>query len=779
VYVDPACLYGPAPAFMPPLAAPAAAEASSQDSSKRYEEIFVAVSVNGRAITQFADVLRTKKGQYLVTAEVLHDARLVPPPAPTATVNGQPYYAVESLPGTHFRFDEDQQVLLVQSIPENFEPTTIDYNIHHRYLPPNPPSYGLFLNHDMSLVRTSSEQLSSGLFQTVLFNPLGVLTSNMASTNLLSTQQLQRLDTNFTREMPGSRRILTIGDTLSAGNSWAESVHYAGVQFASDFAIQPSFIPFMLPSMRGQAAEPSTVNIYMNNVLSMHETVDTGPFTLQNIPVMTQEGDMQMVVTDTTGHQQVVTRSYIASNQLLRRGVSSYTYESGIMRWGEGTTADNYHSLFAEGTQRYGLRDNLTLDFRGEALASGQTVSAGMEWGRLRLGLLSGNVAVSRSAAGVGKLAYLLMQHQTHIWTMAGTAQMATPSFRQLGLVPGELAPRLQAQGQLGRNLGRSANLALGYLLRECQGIVMCTSQTQHLSAATASAQKRLWRWGSLAASATYSPAVQKGASFVLTLSIPMDHRRSLVSTAELSGASQSNLVEFQQSLPNGDGYGYRARFNTADTDVAGEAQASNHYGTYSLASERSGLGTEWSAEERSSLVLIGNQVRPTRWINDSFALVDVPGQSGIRVYANNQYITKTDKQGVAIVPLVPFDSNVVRLDDKDVPVQLTMDLGEHTVVPYSRTGMLVRFHAEETNGATLILHAADDTPLPLGSMVIVPGATEESMVAYDGEVFIMNLPTPVQLHVRGEKFECDVSVPKAPAGVSLPRIGPLLCKTK
>jgi outer membrane usher protein len=251
------------------------------------------------------------------------------------------------------------------------------------------------------------------------------------------------------------------------------------------------------------------------------------------------------------------------------------------------------------------------------------------------------------------------------------------------------------------------------------------------------------------------------------------------MTTAELSGASQSNLVEFQQSLPNGDGYGYRARYNTAGTDVAGEVDDSNRYGTYSLASERSGAATEWSAEERGSLVLIGKQVMPTRWVDNSVALVDVPGQPGIRVYANNQYITKTDGQGMAIVPLVPFDHNVVRLDDKDVPVQLTMDFGERVVVPYSRTGMLVRFKAEETNGVTLILHAADDSPLPLGSQVIVPGSTEENEVAYDGEVFIMNLATPVQLHVRGEKFECDVSVPKAPEGVALPRIGPLVCKPK
>jgi outer membrane usher protein len=775
VYIDPECLYqAPAPVLVPPLAAPAAAP----ESNRLYEHIVVAVSVNGKSVSPFADVLRTADGRFLVTPEVLHDARLVPPSASAVTQDGQQFFPLESMPGTRYRFDEDQQTLLVRAAASNFEATLIDGN-SRSYASPTPPSLGLFLNHDISLVRTSTAQQTSGEFEVGLFNSLGVFTNQMVSTSLLSGGRMQRLDTRFTREMPGHRKILTIGDTLSASDTWAQSVHYAGVQFASDFALQPSYLPFALPAMRGQATDPSTVDIYMNNVLSMRQTVDAGPFTVQNIPTITPQGNMQMVVTDMTGHQQVITRSYISASDLLRQGVSSYTYEGGIMRWGEGTLLDSYRALFAEGTQRYGLRDNLTLDFRGEALASSQTFGAGAELGMKRVGVLAGNVAVSHSAAGVGTLAYALIQHQTRTWGVSGSAAIATPTFRQLGLMPGQMAQRLQAQAQVSHSFGRKANVGIGYLLRECQGAIDCTSQYRHLSATTASLGFSLWRWGSLASSATYSPVVQNGTSLSLTLSIPLQHRRSLMATADLSGASQSGLVEFQQSKPLGDGYGYRARFNSANTDVAGEVDDGNRYGAYTLAAERFASGTEWSAEERSSLVLIGRQVMPTRWLDNSFAVVDVPGQSGIRVYANNQYITKTDGQGMAIVPLVPFDGNVVRLDDKDVPVQYAMDLAERKIVPFSRTGVLVRFTTEETKGATLILHATDGSPLPLGSRVLVPGSTEEYEVAYDGEVFIQDLATPVHVHVRGEKFECDVAVPKAPEGVALPRIGPLVCKPK
>ncbi len=747
------------------------------ETSSPYEQLFAAVTVNGKAITQFATTLRTKEGRFLVPLEVLRDARITGLAAPAVSKDGQDYYALDALPGARYQFEEGQQTLSVQVLPSSFESSIFDH-AQPRYTPTSPP-FGLILNHDMQLVRTSSGQQFSGLLEGGMFSSLGVLTSDTVSANLLSGARMRRLDTRFTKEMPGRMRVLTMGDTISASDTWAQSVHYAGVQLSRNFAIQPSFIPFALPAMQTQAAEPSMVDIYMNNVLVMKQAVDAGPFSIQNIPVITPQGDMRMVVTDTTGRQQVITRSYLSVSELLRKGVSAYSYEGGIMRWGEGTPSDSYHTPFVAGTHRYGLRDHVTLSVRGEVLGANQTFGMGSEFGLKRLGLVEGNVAVSHSSAGVGTLAYGLIQRQTRAWQLAGSLQTASGSFRQLGLAPGQSAPRLQAQAQVGRSFGRLANLGIGYLLHECQGVVSCTAQYQHLSAATASVGLRLWSWGTLGSSLTYSPAVQHGASLGLTLSIPLHQLRQVMASTTLSGASKSGLVEFQQSLPNGDGYGYRARLNSDHTDLAAGLDYRNRYGTYSFAAERSGNGTEWSTEEKGGIVFLGGQIMPTRWLDESFALVDVPGQPGIRVYANNQYIAKTDWRGRAVVPVVPFDGNVVRLDDKDVPVQLAMDLAERRVVPFSRTGMLVRFKAVETKGATVVLQAADGSPLPLGSQVSVAGSAEGYEVAYDGEVFIPDLVTPAQLHVRGKGFECEVDVPKAPDRVELPRLGPFGCGSK
>jgi outer membrane usher protein len=745
--------------------------------AESYEHLFAAFAVNGKTVSQFTEVLRTQDGRLLVTSDVLRDARLAQLPAPAVVLDGRPYYSLDAVPGAQYKFDEDQQTVSLQVLPSSLSPTIFDSNSRGRYSPTS-PGFGAILNHDLQFVQTSTGRQLSALLDAAVFNSLGVLTSDSTTEDLLSGTPTRRLDTRFTREMPGSMRTVVIGDTVSASDTWAQSVHYAGVQIAKNFAEQPSFIPFALPAMQAVAAQPSAVEIYMNNILTMRQSVDAGPFTIQNIPVITPEGDLRMVVTDVTGHQEVLTCSYFSMSTLLRKGVSSYSYDGGIMRWGEGTADDSYHTLFAAGTHRYGISDSLTVDLRGEILATTQTFGGGAEWGVKRAGMVAASFAASHSDAGLGTLVYGALQRRTSGWQMGGSLQLASPTFRQLGLLPGQLAARMLAQAQVGRSLGRRASLAAGYLLSECQGPVDCTAQLRHLSATTVSFGMQLGHWGTLGNTLSYSPG-QAGTTFVISLAIPLQHRRHLMSSASGSRDDKSGMVDFEETVPNGRGFGYRARFNSDNTDAAGGLDYGNRYGTYSFAAERSGLGSEYSAEERSGIVFLGGDIMPTRWLDNSFALVDVPGQPGIRVYANNQYIATTDWRGKAVVPVVPFDANAVRLDDKDVPVQLAMDLAERNVVPFSRTGVLVRFSAEVTKGATVILRAPDGSFLPLGSQVTVAGSTEVYEVAYDGEVFIQDLVTPAQLHVHGPKFECDASVPKAPAGVDLPRIGPVTCEPK
>jgi outer membrane usher protein len=166
-----------------------------------------------------------------------------------------------------------------------------------------------------------------------------------------------------------------------------------------------------------------------------------------------------------------------------------------------------------------------------------------------------------------------------------------------------------------------------------------------------------------------------------------------------------------------------------------------------------------------------------SRWIDNSFALVEVPDIAGVKVFANNQFIAQTNAKGLVVIPtLVPYQQNMVRLDDDGVPIDINLDLAERAVVPRSNTGLVVKFKALHETGATVVLVGKDQTPLPLGTQVSITGDPAQYEVYLHGEVFIRGVQFPAHLVASGVGGDCEVTVEAPLSKESLPRIGPLVC---
>ena len=52
---------------------------------------------------------------------------------------------------------------------------------------------------------------------------------------------------------------------------------------------------------RGSAAVPSTADIYINNVKTYSQDVNTGPFMLSNLPAVTGSGTARVILRDSSG----------------------------------------------------------------------------------------------------------------------------------------------------------------------------------------------------------------------------------------------------------------------------------------------------------------------------------------------------------------------------------------------------------------------------------------------------------------------------------------------
>ena len=307
------CCHGQNAGVTPGNARPAA-------STSQVHELMVAVHINGQPSSDF-EVLLQDGDHYYATAHELREWRLLRPNVPPLTRKGDDYYPLDALGGITARLDSALQVLYLKVPAKDFDSSVLQAT-NEKSPKINKVEPGMFLNHDIEGTGAGTSGGVSGLVEAGMFSQLGVFTSRFISRDLVQAIQPARLDTQFFHDFPSHMSTLMIGDSVSASNPWAEQVYYAGVSIASKFSTQPAFIPFALPSVAGEVTVPSTVDLYVNSVKVSQQQVDPGPFAIQNIPVMTGQGNVQMVVTDLLGHQQVVTTSFNRAPTLLRKGVN-------------------------------------------------------------------------------------------------------------------------------------------------------------------------------------------------------------------------------------------------------------------------------------------------------------------------------------------------------------------------------------------------------------------------------------------------------------------------
>jgi outer membrane usher protein len=730
----------------------------------------VEIRINGKSAGE-ARVLQLEPGKLYATADSFTQWRLKAPPKPACQVQGVIYFAVGELPGATVSFDPSQQILSITAPPTSFLESRLGPVTH-------PPlkaesATGVFLNHDFRASYAEGHRGLAGLVQGGLFSRAGILTMEFAEPDLTESTKPLWLNSTFEREVPQLRASLTIGDTVSASAPWAGQVHYTGLRWASKFSTQPDFVPLVLPSMTGTATIASTVDIFVNDMQTIHQPVDTGPFSVQNIPVIGAEGNIRMVVTDELGHQQVISRPFIAANTILPPGVNEYTYEAGVLRRNFGVLSLDYASFAVVGTHRRGFTAALTFDARTEILATSQTFAFGADYAAASIGILSGGAGLSHdTGAGEGLLAYGTFARQTKAFSFSGDAQMTSSTFRQLGLGSGALPPALTMQLQVSHNIKKAASFALGYLNQQ-------NRLKKNFSAIAISTSLQIGGGIYMAGVIDYTPG-KDPISATITLVKPFSKHRTLSSSTNLGGAGLSTALDLIKQVPVSTGYGYRVHTDMS-TAALGLTEADvtyqNSTGSYQTqTSEKSGQLAN-SIEETSSLVLLGDHIVRSRWIDNSFALVEVPDIAGVKVFANNQFIAQTNAKGLVVIPtLVPYQQNMVRLDDDGVPIDINLDLAERAVVPRSNTGLVVKFKALHETGATVVLVGKDQTPLPLGTQVSITGDPAQYEVYLHGEVFIRGVQFPAHLVASGVGGDCEVTVEAPLSKESLPRIGPLVC---
>ena len=747
-------------------------ESGRQDSVKSgWNPVFLAVNINGVEVDKVATLLRNEKNQLIVSEQDLLDWRLNTANIKMLTVEDHSYGSLDSADIMRHRLDNHTQTLFIDAPASAFVTSEID-NALKKSLEVSPVPNGGFFNYDLSWQNTGDKTSSGGLFEMGAFNQFGNGTNTMVWRNSPNQNEVIRLNTTWNQDMPNRMESLRFGDNISRSGSLGKSLRFGGVQWGTNFATRPDFVTFALPSISGEAALPSTIDLYVNQVRKLQNNVQAGPFDLTNVPVVTGQGELQLVVKDLLGRQQLVTQSYYASQNLLRPGLRDFSYEAGFTRNNFGIHQADYGAFIVSANDRLGLSQNFTRELRAEATGSQQTIGASGVWllpkiGMAYLGTANFGGALSNDGGAGGSLLSIGTERQSSALSYGVRAQYASSQFTQLGLLP-NARPRQTVTCSLGFPWGGNS-FGLNYVSQS-----LWDGDKNEL--VSFNFNRSLGSFGNLSLNALHKFGDNQDTSLSVALILPLGNNRNFSVDATRQAGIDRQSIQFQGNAPEGEGFGYRVRASNQDEFFANGVM-NTQVASVSTEVARFNGKTGYRAGINGGIAIAGGGVFMSRKIDDSFAVVKVDSYDNVRVYRDNQEITRTNKQGLALVPrLRGYQKNLVSIEQQDLPMDAEIDTLELKIKPPLRTGVIAEFPIRKSMHASFRLVNEGGNPLQAGTMLELE---DKRMipVAYDGRVFVSGINASNMLNGVATGSQCKFSLTLGKAGEALEDYGTVVCK--
>jgi outer membrane usher protein len=752
-----------APSLLPALLAPDAKD----------EELLLQVDVNAQALADTVLVLRDRNGKIAVPVDSLDRWRLRRPDIAPRFHDGIPYYPLDAIAGVTYTYDAARQRLTISAPPGAFTDTRFA-NAAVAYPPPTPSQLGAFFNYNLFGSRASDESQYAGQFEAGVFSSYGVLIGGLLAQDNAGARSTVRLGTTWTSDFPEQLTTLHVGDAINVPGAWGRAVQFGGVQYGTNFATQPGYITFPSLAANGQAALPSTVDVFVNNALVAQRPVPPGPFSITNIPTVNGNGDVQLVVRDLFGREQVISQPFYASVNLLKEGLNDYSYEVGFERQNFGVASSDYGPAIASATFSRGLTDQLTGQVHAELMPGLADGGIAANYLINEIGVASASAAVSGGGSGGGALGGVGFQRQTGQLSVNAQAQWTSTGFSEIGVTSQAPLPLRQLSASLGYQMDSFGSTNVTYVAQDFR-----TQPNVHVLSLGYTVGLGRWAFMNLSAAKTYGAS--GGIAFGASVTIPLDDR-TLAGVAyngtrsSTQGNSSDTSLTLQRSLPAGEGYGYRVVGHT-DGDVQASASYQNNIGTYTVNAARFQGATAAQVNILGGIGIVGDHPFLSREISDSFGVVRVADYPNVTVLQDNQPVGRTDADGYAVLPFLrAYDVNRVSIDQQDLPLDAQLDKLKIEAVPYYRSGLLFDFPVRRSHGATLHMHLDDGAPMPSGGIVQVVGRDEDFPVALNGEAYVTGLEQQNRLRATWKGHSCEFEVAFPPSAEPLPDLGTFVC---
>jgi outer membrane usher protein len=560
---------------------------------------------------------------------------------------------------------------------------------------------------------------------------------------------LQRNETQLIYDRPDDLLRVTAGDLRYRGANFQSLPRLAGVTVERFFGLEPSRLFRPIGQTSFEIERPSTVDVRVNGVVLRQLLLQSGRYDLRDFPLVQGANDVELVIRDDTGREQIISSRNFFDFNLLEPGISDFSVSAGV-RSRPGASGIRYSDDYAlSGFYRRGFSSVLTAGADVQFDKQGFTGGASAVWaspigifrlegaGSKRKGIGSG-VAVDLGYSLTGRF-----DQNRWRWTAQVNGQMQSKKFATLSdiVLPsvGELRPtawsvngnfqlsepkwNITASGQYDKGRGTSRNRSSALV-----GATYALSPQLSVGAfgryADTGTRKEkgaflqlTWRLGrNQSVRATYDTPRQEGQ---------LSYRYS---PTALVGATQGD-VSIKRNARNDDFNLSGSLFHTGN-----RFEATLQHDVFTTADLSSDRVQTTRASLATSIVFAGNRFAQARPIREGFAII-YPHKSlkdkTIKMDATESGArAQSDVIGPAVIPdLSTFNRSSLYIEVVDLPPGYDLGSGQFSLKPplYAGYNLMAGSGASVTMlGQVVRGPKSEPVALTAGKMEALDGSTKE-----------------------------------------------------
>ena len=684
------------------------------------EGMFLDIKVNRMQRGEFA-AYRSADGDFLIRLSDFPQLGLKQDISlPRVRIEGESssFVSLRDLGATRMDLDSAHMALDLELPPEVFEKTALDFGSVEGKNSLKAEQNSGFLNYRFADLSNGASDHSHSLATELGLRYRGVLFLNQSQ--FLENGVTARYLPQLVYDRPELQQRFIAGDFIGASGDLGSTLNMGGLNFSKLYNMTPELIPQPVAGFAGVATSPSQVEVRVGGVPVAFSQVGAGPFQLQNLRQYGGSSDVQVVVRDALGREQLYAFPFYYSEQSLREGLQEYSYSLGKIRTNAGQENDTYGPAAFSAFHRFGYNDSLTLGARAEASESLNNLGLNAIWRSDHWGALSGAVSGSSYAGQTGDAEMLAYSYQQSNFGLSTVARNYSSNYAPLET----LVSNFNQRGNYGINVswyrGEGRSLSLDYTLTQ-------TRDQGDTHTASLNYYQSLGRNGMLYATLQRTDGgntSQPNTSLFVSWLYRFGGKFTASASASRDENGQQRLfTQLAKDVPVGEGLGYRVGWTGSQPD---NSDRFNGFAQWNLPAvslsvdantyTNQGVNTDYrELAMGGSLAFAGKAWGFSRQIDDSFAIVEMGAPvAGVPVMANSQQIGVSNANGQVISPyLGSFYESRISIEDKNVPLNYVMGKEFFTVKPAYRSGVDVNFGLRRVQGldGVIRMRVGNDTP--------------------------------------------------------------------